>query len=303
MSKKDSELKIIEDEDSPVIYITDDAWKKLMFFVDEVNGEISGVGVVECEDGNITINDILIYKQESSAASTLLDGHALCDLLEDFTRQGKDTGTLRVWWHSHANMGPSFSTTDFNTMEENFSTHCDWMISLCINKHGKYSCILNMYKPLRVDISADLRKKGTSLPQEIKERLSAEVKEKVKAPTIRFGGLANVLEGYGYGGQLGMSGLDFMGGVDSYVRCAQNFQHSERKHPFTTKFTGEKEEIEKVVIETSGVEIGEMDDSSEKDDVSEYYRHCTHCGVSSWYKVKSGQATVKCKVCCRPICQ
>lgn len=274
--EEDLELSITR---KPVsVFITEEAWQKIMFFTEEADGEISGLGEVESEDGQLIITDALIHNQESSAASTTLDGNNLCDLLEEFTRAGKDTGKLRLWWHSHVRMGTSFSGVDTDTMEENFGKNADWMISLCVNKREEHNMLVNLYNPVRADIEAKLHRVSNSLSDEVKTRLRAEMKDKVKAPvfTTRFAG------GYLSGD---WDGFFPSRGADQHVRTLS--APETKSHPFVVE-----KDTESIILQSTGIAVKRVD-------VDERFLSCPICHASNFYILKRGQRNFKCKSCGR----
>lgn len=278
--KNNEELEISITRKPVSVYITEEAWQKIMFFTEEADGEISGLGEVESEDGQLIITDALIHNQESSSASTTLDGSKLCDLLEEFTRAGKDTGKLRLWWHSHVRMGTSFSGIDTDTMEENFGKSAEWMISLCVNKREEHTMLVNLYNPVRADIEAKLHRVSNSLSEEVKTALRAEMKDKVKAPVFSTHFANSYLSG-------DWGGFFPSRGVDQHVRTSSGDAPETKNHPFVVE-----KGVERIILQSTGIEVKRVD-------VDERFLSCPICHASNFYILKGGQRNFKCKNCGR----
>jgi|WetSurMetagenome_2_1015567.scaffolds.fasta_scaffold01396_27 hypothetical protein len=163
------------------VYITPEAKQRLDLYVDAVTGEISGLGRATCYKGVIFISEIYLLHQESSAGETELVPSAVADFINELIATQRDPGEVKVWWHSHANMGAFWSTTDDKTAE-NFSN--GWMLSLVVNKKGEYKCRLDVYEP--VHLTADNLDLVVCYPpaaEAMKKEIELEVKEKVKSKT------------------------------------------------------------------------------------------------------------------------
>lgn len=71
--------------------------------------ECSGLGKVVVENGTIKVQDAWMVKQKNSGAETEMDGDHIATLLYE---KRLTPGAMCFWWHSHANMGVFWSSTD-----------------------------------------------------------------------------------------------------------------------------------------------------------------------------------------------
>lgn len=121
--------------------------------------EVSGLGKVRCSGNLYTIEkEIIVLKQTVSDAHTEFDdemrGHWLHEMVA--SGRGEEINEFRLWWHSHVDMGTSFSPRDRDTIENKLfdqdlriRTHEYW-ISLVGNKYGQFTMRLDVYKPERL---------------------------------------------------------------------------------------------------------------------------------------------------------
>lgn len=127
-TQKNMEYKII---------IEEQAAAKLDFYVNATQSEISGMAKsrIDQEEETIYIVDFVIFKQECSGTSTVLDNAAQALFMAELMKRDEDLTEWNVWWHSHASMGVYFSTTDTSTI----SDYSNWkyLISLVANHKGE----------------------------------------------------------------------------------------------------------------------------------------------------------------------
>jgi hypothetical protein len=91
--------------------ISEEVYRKIIYWVDKCPMEISGLGKVifDQENNIIKVIDTILIKQTNSCAETEIDAAAIGKamfLLKD------SPGDLRYHWHSHANMNVFWSATD-----------------------------------------------------------------------------------------------------------------------------------------------------------------------------------------------
>jgi hypothetical protein len=95
----------------------------------------------------------------------------------DCILKGIDTSKLKLWWHSHANMGVFWSTTDENTIKL-FDN--GWMISLVGNKKGEILSRLDIYDPIRFTLGNLELKIIIETDPLLEKQIEDEIAEKVK---------------------------------------------------------------------------------------------------------------------------
>ena len=113
------------------------AYKKLLFYVNNCDIEISGYGKSRVEGNEIIIEDIGLIKQECTGTNTDIDDEATMLFFQEKMRGGEDVKKWNVWWHSHVDFGVFWSTTDEKTAAE-MSSGGDYLISIVANKKGDY---------------------------------------------------------------------------------------------------------------------------------------------------------------------
>lgn len=114
-----------------VFQIKEQAYDKIMHWVNKAVGEVSGLGIVTIEDGVARVNDVMLLDQENTGSSTDIDPIAVCKALTKFMQSGQD-GDIKFWWHSHVDMGVFWSKTDQDTKEE--LTEHGWFLHTVFNK-------------------------------------------------------------------------------------------------------------------------------------------------------------------------
>jgi hypothetical protein len=125
--------------------------RKLHAYVKAVDGEIAGMGEIEVrDDGNLWVVDVAIYDQEVTGGTADLSSEALAHFQTDLIKNGKSPKNWYLWWHSHANMGAFFSTTDTGTIET--STEFDHVVSLVVNKRRERKARLDTHTPFRITV-------------------------------------------------------------------------------------------------------------------------------------------------------
>jgi len=164
----------------PVVYITPEAKQRLDLYLQCAGGEISGLGNVEKMGDDFLITHVHLFEQECTGASTDLEPESVSKFLLEAIQAGIDTSTLKLWWHSHVNMGCFWSGTDDGTAARLAAG--GWFLSVVGVKSGEYLCRLDLYEPVRITLDGiEFRIK---YPENLALRaeIDAEVKAKVKVP-------------------------------------------------------------------------------------------------------------------------
>ena len=129
---KDKELK------EPIVYITVNAYQKILTLVKEFSTEVSWHCLVEHPAGTdaYLIYDVLVFPQEVTSTTTNgTDGEYemwLATLPDD------QFNKCRCHMHSHVNMGTTPSGTDENYYSNLMTQVTDFYITMIINKKGEY---------------------------------------------------------------------------------------------------------------------------------------------------------------------
>jgi hypothetical protein len=164
----------------PVVYITPEARQRLDLYIQTADGEISGLGTVTRLGNDFLITAVHLFEQECTGASTELSSEDVSKFLLEAVRADIDPSGLKMWWHSHSNMGAFWSGTDEITASS-FSN--GWMLSLVGNKRGEYRIRLDIYEPLRITLDELELQLHYPENNSLRQEVEAEVKEKVRVKT------------------------------------------------------------------------------------------------------------------------
>jgi hypothetical protein len=169
------------------LYITPEAKQKLELYTAAASGEISGLGRAYVHNDDIYVEDIYLLKQECTGSSTDLDPEAVAEFITELIAAGRAPEEIKVFWHSHDNMGCFWSGTDEKTCQ---SFGNGWMVSIVVNKKGESLSRLDVYDPVHL-ICDKLELEVTCPPasKEFREMIEAEVKAKVSVKTYNYGGM------------------------------------------------------------------------------------------------------------------
>lgn len=159
------------------IFITQEAFKKMHYYIAECDQEISGLGEVKKDHGNLLVTDVFIFNQDVTGTHTELDKGSLALFLEDYNNQGKDIADIKLWWHSHVNMSAYFSPTDTANIER-LSDTFPWAISIVGNKKNEFQTRVDVFDPLRIT-KEDLELTPIFTDEEMRASIKSEIGEKV----------------------------------------------------------------------------------------------------------------------------
>lgn len=174
--KGDGQISLLADSEMlkkpPQVFITLAALKKIQCFVRLAQGEINGLGLVERWGDDFLITDAFILKQKATPGGVETDPMAL----NSFVAECEAPSKLKFQWHSHGNGGVGFSLMDIETIEGYTS---DFMISLVLNKQGRYRCRLDLYQPFYLGFEVPLLV-IVPLEEELLNFCRQEIDQKVK---------------------------------------------------------------------------------------------------------------------------
>ncbi len=165
--------------EAPKVLITPEAKQRLDLYVQYAKGEISGLGRAKYDGFDLLVEEIFLLPQDSGSSNTDLDPEGLSSFLTDWVNEGRNPAQLKLWWHSHANMGTSWSSTDETTIS---GFNADWILSIVVNKQGDYLCRLDIYEPVRVTIDKLQLVVYCPEPTDLRNEIQQEIKDKVRTP-------------------------------------------------------------------------------------------------------------------------
>lgn len=154
--------------------ISDDARKRIQYWVDIAPGEVSGLGKVQYfKDANaLLVENVWLVKQRNTGSSTELDAAEVGRLMY----QTKDLpGELKFWWHSHADFGVFWSGTDTDTFK-NLGGN-GWLCGTVFNKKKEMLSALYVAEPFRLWVPRITTTIYTPVPEEWKNEYDKATKE------------------------------------------------------------------------------------------------------------------------------
>ena len=137
---------------------------------------------------SIDFDETRLPKQNCSSASTDMDQAEVAKILVDLEARGIDPRTLRLWLHSHAEMGCFWSTTDAQTI----AGLCNdgFVLSIVTNKKGQMLARVDIFEPIRFTV--DKVAVEPLFPEfNLRDACKAEIDAKVGReilPAVQFAG-------------------------------------------------------------------------------------------------------------------
>jgi len=160
------------------LYILPEARQKMEIYCDLSDGEIGWLGFVEdLGDTGFLIKDVALLKQEVHSTTTEITPEGL---LEFWSKTAPEEQLkIKLWGHSHVNMGVSPSGQDNDQMEY-FKDGNPWFIRLITNKKREYHIDIYDYSN-GLQVHMDQSDLITYNPKanELKKSIEEEIKEKV----------------------------------------------------------------------------------------------------------------------------
>jgi hypothetical protein len=161
------------------LVIREDVYRKVMFWVDKADTEVSGLGAIEIINGVPTVVDAILVDQECTGVETELDAGAICKAMYQYEKSGAP-GEIRWWWHSHVNMDVFWSGTDYAAIEQIGSN--GWFISTVFNKKRELRTAFYGTQPMNIFLDEIKTSIQTTVPQEIIMSWEAQFLAMVKKP-------------------------------------------------------------------------------------------------------------------------
>lgn len=164
------------------LYILPQAKSKMELYCDLSEGEIGWLAYVEKFEGvGFLITDCVLLKQEVHSTTTEITPEGL---LEFWNNTPVDRqATIKMWGHSHVNMGVTPSGQDDSQMEY-FKDGNPWFIRLITNKKREYHIdIFDYANGIKVHMDqADLKIYNPGA-EDLRKQIEEEIKEKVSQKT------------------------------------------------------------------------------------------------------------------------
>ena len=168
------------------ISIHKDSWDKIINYAKAAyhteKSEIGGMAVViQDKDGNWTIEDPQIVKQEIASTTCDLDKEELAMYYTKAAMEYKDENFRFCWWHSHHTMEAFWSGTDLSSIDEYGEGESDVSFALVVNLKQEYKCRISVWNP--VVVHQDIELKVIDETPEVKIPLDILTEVKAKCTT------------------------------------------------------------------------------------------------------------------------
>jgi proteasome lid subunit RPN8/RPN11 len=152
-----------------MFYIKEKDWYKLQAWAqlsyDEDKNEISGLmTAIPQKDGRYLMSDIEILRQENTTVETDIDADSIMEYQMKYGMKYNNPNMKFVWWHSHHNMGVSWSSTDLKEINE--WKNNSFSLALVINLREEYTFRVSLWNCNGIPIEEHF---DTSLTIERKE--------------------------------------------------------------------------------------------------------------------------------------
>ena len=128
----------------PVIKIHPRAWMKMVYYTKHCPYEIGGLIIAD----GLNVIDVVLPHQKVSGASVDYDMDNLHKMIHEIIKTAPQLmPKIKGTWHSHANLGASFSSTDEETACD-FAKMGKYAISVVTDKDGKAVVKLHALVPI-----------------------------------------------------------------------------------------------------------------------------------------------------------
>lgn len=196
----------------PKVIISAEALTKMQLYIEGCTKEVGWLGTAIKQGNNYFIMDTYLFEQEVHSTTTEITPEGLSNFGEEILKRNDGMeiwNNLKVWGHSHVNMGVTPSGQDDSQMNTFKDGGHDWFIRIIGNKSGDLKIdIYNyemgvIYNDIKffiglTDEEIKIRDKIEKLEAELnetkkkrvemfKENVTKEIKEKVKEK--QFGGV------------------------------------------------------------------------------------------------------------------
>jgi proteasome lid subunit RPN8/RPN11 len=175
------------------------AWAKIQHWVQKAPGECSGFGSCQLTVKNglytLRVVDAVMAMQRNTGVTTEIDESDAGDA-EYRIEQVEKTGIMRLWWHSHANMGVFWSGQDIRQMKQH-GEH-GWFAASVFNKKGEVLSALSVGKPFAMILN--------NVPTRVEEHVDAALAAECDAEYAKFCTAPAAARGLQVGGGIGYTG-------------------------------------------------------------------------------------------------
>ena len=152
----------------PRLLLRPAAFLKLTYLCQAADTEVGGFGLSSQADP-LTIDDILIVRQEATIATVEFDDQAVADLVDTMADQNvPPQRCCRVWVHTHPGNSASPSGTDERTFARSFGG-ADFSIMLILARGGALYARLQLIGPVKTAVEIPVIVDWAGLPDWLDE--------------------------------------------------------------------------------------------------------------------------------------
>ncbi len=161
----------------PTIYLTSKTARQISLYTKMAYGEISWLGrIVRQGELDFLVEEIFLIKQETTPTRTKFNDDELAMFLFKYHQAGNDVSDLKLWLHTHHNFAVSWSNQDEDTIEG--FNRAEYLISIVTNKFDDFMARIDIFRPLRLTIDAQIVIVQNFTAEEIR-LATLEIEEKV----------------------------------------------------------------------------------------------------------------------------
>lgn len=212
----------------PRVVIDLEAYKKMCYIVKMSNKEVGWLGFVEREGNTLLVQDVYLFRQQVGATTCEITPEGIDEMITELLQ--KEHGdyiveNLKLWGHSHVNMGTTPSSQDVLQLSQFEDNGNDWFLGVIVNKKGSFNFTYidyvngikvnnlswTVYIPsfnddcLEKALQKEIKEKVTDLPGVVQQKWWEQDKPKVLKPIapnqqenkLAAGEFNNIINRYG----------------------------------------------------------------------------------------------------------
>jgi hypothetical protein len=175
---------------TPRVIVTQLALQKMGCYVALCDKEIGWLGTARMlKSGNIAVEDVYLFEQEVASTTCEINPAGLAKFADELVRQDGGVeiyNNIRLWGHSHVNMGVSPSGQDDTQLKFFKDSGHDWFLRVIANKDGRMEFTLADFTHGMwiKDIAWEIYSPAMD---GLKDQIKKEIDEKVSLITYSYG--------------------------------------------------------------------------------------------------------------------
>lgn len=142
-----SMVQVMEMRRTFEVTIKQAAYNRMMFYVMNAPGEVSGYGKVVRNGNSFMVEDVIILEQKNGHSHSLITPETAFRFMMLMKKRGLSTEGYNLWWHSHNDFGSFFSAVDIEQIDS--LQNNNFTLSIVTNKMLEPKCRVDFYRPVR----------------------------------------------------------------------------------------------------------------------------------------------------------